>query len=158
MKLSEDQKRAWASLLVGQAMLVKQMNRVMAEHREISMEVYDVLLNLELAPDMRLKLTDLAERAVLSPSGVTRLVDRLEAQGLVVRDRCPSDRRAIYARLTEAGLATRERAWATYEPAIQEHFAAHLTPDETTQIGAILGKFVHFGDSGCAKNLKSCGG
>jgi len=95
------------------------------------LEWYDVLFVLKEAPNYRLRLSEVADRVLLSRSNLTRLVDRLEAAGLLRRERCPKDRRGAYAVLTEAGLAMQQQMWAVYAKGIAESFAAHLSPDES---------------------------
>lgn len=106
------------------------------------MDVYDILISLEESPDRKLKMSQLASCALMTRSGLTRLVDRLEKQGLVRRDFCPTDRRAVYAVLTDKGLAERERAWPPYEAAIQEFFGSKLTNQEAEQVKSVLLRLV----------------
>ena len=152
-RLLPEEKAAWVALLLAQPVLVRGMNRVLAAAGEVSMEVYDVLLTLESADGHRMTLTELAEAALLSPSGMTRLVDRLEDSGYVVRERCPADRRNVYARLTEQGLAARNRAWSAYEAAIVAQFADRLRPGDAKQLAETLSPFlpVH------AESITDCG-
>lgn len=107
-----------------------------------SLEVYDVLLALEDAPGRRMRMVDLAEAVVFSPSGLTRLIDRMEAAGLVSRQACPGDRRAVHIVLNPEGLKARESAWPRYAELIQTHFAQHLTLQEAAQIAEGLFKVV----------------
>src|ERR671921_132950 len=92
---------AWSALLLTQARLMREMERELAASGVILPELYDVLLALDRAPDHRLRLSELADHIVLSRSGLTRLVDRLEKHGLLRREQCPEDRRGAYAVLTE---------------------------------------------------------
>ena len=93
------------------ASLVRDLDRELEESHGLPLTHYEVLLHLANAPDDRLRMSDLAGSVLLSQSGVTRLVDRIEKAGLVVREPCPEDRRVLYARLTDVGqVATRRRA------------------------------------------------
>ena len=103
--------------------------------------VYDILLVLEESPDQRLRMSELAELALISRSGITRLVDRLEKDGLVKRASCSHDRRAIHALLTEKGLKERERAWPIYEKALEELFASKLNDAEAKTLAKLLRRY-----------------
>jgi DNA-binding MarR family transcriptional regulator len=106
------------------------LNDVLGDELErdagIPVRWYDVLVQLEDAPD-GLRMNDLAERILYSKSGFTRVIDRMEEEGLVSRVRPASDRRAILIVLTDAGRETMARARRHHRHGIEEHFAAHLT-------------------------------
>ena len=91
---------------------------------------YDVILELNAAPDGRLRQRDLARKVVLTRSGISRLIDRLEAAELVSSSPNPNDRRGDLVTLTEAGRAALRATWPAYAKGIQEHFARHLTAEE----------------------------
>lgn len=141
MRLGRAQQDAWIAFFVGHGQLTRKIERDLAQAGQPGLEVYDVLLALELAPERRLKMSELADRLVYSRSGLTRMVDRLERAGWVQRASCPADRRAIHAVLTDAGLAVREAAWPAYRDAIQEHFGALLSEDEARHLALLLGRF-----------------
>lgn len=94
------------------------------------LEWYDVLWTLKKAPEQRLRLSDLADQVLLSRSHLTRLVDRLEAAGLLQRERCPSDRRGAFAVLTEAGMDMQQKMWTVYADRIAKYFGRHLSIPE----------------------------
>ena len=94
------------------------------------LSTYDVLIELYEAPEHRLRMHELAERVVLSRSGLTRLVDRLETEGLLTRDRSRTDRRGAYAVITEQGIEALQRTWPIYAKGIAEYFAQWLTLEE----------------------------
>lgn len=87
---------------------------------------YDVLIQLHGAPDGRLRMQELADRVVLSRSGLTRLIDRMEDEGLVSREPVEDDRRGSYAALTTEGSATYDRLAPGHHRSIDEHFTRHL--------------------------------
>jgi DNA-binding MarR family transcriptional regulator len=91
---------------------------------------------------------------ILSPSGLTRVIDRLQKAGLVRRERCESDRRSTYAVITPRGRAERKSAWPTYERGLREVWAAFISDEQATQVfnilRQVLGKFER---SGCADLL-----
>jgi len=92
-------------------------------------------------------MTDLAERVLLSRSGLTRLVDRLSAEGLVSREACPDDARGTFTVLTEAGLARLREAAPTHLRGIEEHVTSRLTPAELDALGRLLRKLLPEADT-----------
>lgn len=99
---------------------------------------YDVLINLNDAPERRLRLQELVRRTLLTKSGISRLIDRMEAAGLVRREMCPMDRRGAYAVLTSAGRRALRRAAPSHLADIQNHFARHLSDDDVAILDAVL--------------------
>jgi DNA-binding MarR family transcriptional regulator len=99
---------------------------------------FETLIRLGRSPDHRLRMSDLAAQTSLSTSGVTRVVDRLERDGLVKRVACASDRRASYATLTEEGLARLESVLPRHIEDIDRWFTGLLTPDQLTTLLAAL--------------------
>jgi MarR family 2-MHQ and catechol resistance regulon transcriptional repressor len=106
----------------------------------VSMHGFEVLLRLARSPGERLRMSDLAAQVAMSPSGLTRAVDRLEAGGLVERASCPSDRRGSYAVLTPAGRDLVERAIPLHLRHLDEHFTGLLDDDELRRFTATLRK------------------
>src|SRR3954468_9335879 len=104
------------------AALAKQFDAELERNHGLPLSSYEVLINLQAAPDRRLRMADLADRALLSRSGMTRLVDRLERQGLLARDTCASDARGCFAVLTEEGEALLSKARATHLEGVRERF------------------------------------
>jgi DNA-binding MarR family transcriptional regulator len=95
-------------------------------------------LTLEDAPESRLRMSELAEHIMLSRSGITRLVDRLERDGLLKRHDCVLDRRATYAALTPEGLELRKRMWPIYREGIIELFANKMSEDEAQVLSKVF--------------------
>ena len=137
-ELSNAHKSAWVAFFVAQGVLAKRIDAELEAAGCVTLDVYDVLLSLEESPERRLRMSELADRVLVTRSGVTRLVDRLERQGLLKREACPNDRRACHATLTAAGLAERERAWPVYRQAIANHFAQHVSDEEATLIARVF--------------------
>ncbi|SDY20475.1 DNA-binding transcriptional regulator, MarR family [Micromonospora pattaloongensis] len=100
-----------------------------AEH-DLSTVEFEVLMRLSRSPGMQLRMTDLAAQTSLSTSGVTRVVDRMERDGLLCRRACPSDRRSSYAVLTEAGVTRLNQTLPGHLRLIEEWFTGQLTPTE----------------------------
>jgi len=90
------------------------------------------------APDRRLRMHELAQRVVLSRSGLTRFVDRLETEGYLTRERSGTDRRGAYAVITERGIAALRQAWPVYARGISQYFAQWLTAEEAEVLGSAL--------------------
>ncbi|MCW2544761.1 MAG: putative MarR-family transcriptional regulator, partial [Frankiales bacterium] len=101
-----------------------------------------VLLQLAEAPDRRLRMTELASRVLLSRSGLTRLVDRLEREGLVARAACATDARVTHAVLTEAGLDRLRKASPTHLRSIAEHVTGRLGEDDMDQLAKLMTKLM----------------
>jgi DNA-binding MarR family transcriptional regulator len=99
---------------------------------------YEVLLRLSRAPDRRMRRVDLAEQVLLTASGITRLLDGLERNGYVARGSCDSDRRVVYAVLTDAGLAKLRDASETHVAQIEEYFTSRYDQGELTELAELL--------------------
>ena len=115
-----------ADLLVGQGM---------------SMSDYNALMHLSEAPGRTLRMSDLASACALSLSGMTRIVSRLEGQGLMQRERCTSDGRGLNAVLTDAGLARLRRAWPTHLASVRRHMMDHLSGLDLPAVSAAFHRF-----------------
>jgi DNA-binding MarR family transcriptional regulator len=129
---------AWRAFVNAHAAAIDRIERELAGAGQISLAWYDVLVALWEAPEHRLRLNELARAVVLSRSGLTRLVDRLEAAELLRREPCPGDRRGAYAVLTPAGRAAQLAAWPTYAQGIETHFARHLSDAEAESLATAL--------------------
>ena len=116
--------------MTAHAALINQIERELIAAGVVPLSWYDVLFALYDAPDQRLRMNELASAIVLSRSGLTRLVDRLEAEGLLVRERLTSDRRGAFAVLTEKGVEAMREAWPVYARGIEKHFARYLNDEE----------------------------
>jgi DNA-binding MarR family transcriptional regulator len=99
---------------------------------------YDVLVQLQEAPGRQLRMQELAAAVLLSKSGLTRLVDRMEREGLVRRAACPDDRRGVLCELTDEGYDTLRRTSRTHLRGIEEHFASHLDDHEAEVLARAL--------------------
>ena len=113
--------------------------QLLAEHGLTGAD-YDVLLHLAWAPNRRMRRIDLADEVLLTASGVTRLLDGLERAGLVERSACDSDRRVVYAVLTDAGLSKLREASETHVPQVEAFLAARFDADELAELRAYLGR------------------
>lgn len=128
----------WRSFLVAHAQIRRQLERELQAEQSLGLGEYEVLLLLARADDRQLRMSDLADRLVLSRSGVTRLVDRLEAEALVARESCDTDRRGSWATLTKAGHDRLRRAAPTHLRGIGEHFLDRIPADELADLQRTL--------------------
>jgi DNA-binding MarR family transcriptional regulator len=125
---------AWRGLLRVHAALVRDLDAELVAAHDLPLSSYDVLIYLQSAPGRRLRMAELADSVLLSRSGVTRLVDRLERDGLIARDTCVDDGRGCYAVLTDAGEALLARARPTHLQGVRDRFLAHFADDELRQL------------------------
>jgi DNA-binding MarR family transcriptional regulator len=138
--LSDQHLAAWRTILKAHATIINRIDHDLAAAKLPPLSTYDVLIELYEAPEHRLRMHELAERVVLSRSGLTRLVDRLEAEGLLMRDRSGTDRRGAYAVITEQGIAALRRMWPVYAGGIAKYFAQWLTVDEAQLLEEAMGR------------------
>lgn len=136
--LDEFQLAAWRAMLKTHATLTDQIDHELAAAKVLPLSWYDVLLALYEAPDRRLRMHEIASAIVLSRSGLTRLVDRLEAEGLLFRERSGTDRRGAFAVLTDKGLVALRQTWPVYSKGIAEHFARFLSDEEASILNDIF--------------------
>ena len=137
--------RAWSGFLRAHARVVRALEQELGEEQDMALTDYDVLVQLASADPRRLRMSELADRLLLSRSGVTRLVDRLEASGLVERVSCDDDRRGQWAALTPAGEDRLRHAAPTHLRGVAEHFLDRLSPDELAVMERI---FTRLDDAG----------
>lgn len=139
----------FASLLRAHASVTRRLSgRLLVEHG-LTLSDYEVLLRLSRAPERRLRRVDLAEQVVLSASGITRLLDGLEASGLVERAACETDRRVVYAVLTEAGLEKLEEASRSHVAQVEELFGDRYDAAELAELAALLERLAEPGAPEC---------
>ena len=130
----------FARFVRAHAAVTRRLSADLLERHGLTLHDYEVLLHLAGAADGRLRRVDLAERILLTPSGITRLLDGIGRAGLVARAECESDRRVVYAELTEAGRRRFEEARQTHLDGIQAVFAGNLSPEEIETLGGLLGR------------------
>lgn len=122
--------RAWVAFLQAHAVVTRRLEAELRAERNLSLAEYDALVNLAVADDRRLRMSELADRVVLSRSGVSRLVDRLAADGLVARRACPTDARGSWAELTPAGLDRLRGAAPVHLRGVDAHFLSSIAEEE----------------------------
>jgi DNA-binding MarR family transcriptional regulator len=136
-ELSSAELAVWRGFLRVHTALARQLDAELDAAHGIPLSSYEVLINLQSAPDRRLRMADLADRALLSRSGMTRLVDRLERQGLLARDTCASDARGCFAVLTDEGEALLAKARPTHLDGVRAKFLAHLEPADYERLAQL---------------------
>ena len=140
--LSEREMRAWQALIeVTSGVMATLDNELQAEHG-LSIGEYEVLVHLSDAPDHSLRMTDLASRLRLSPSGITRRIDGLVRDGLVERRQCPSDRRGSNAVLTDEGMSRLSSAAPTHVRGVRAHFLDQLSERQLANLASALSAVV----------------
>jgi DNA-binding MarR family transcriptional regulator len=138
---------AFIRLVRGHAATTRAMNaRLVADHG-LTINDYEALLHLARAEERRMRRVDLAERLILTASGVTRLLDGLERAGYVERAACASDRRVTYAVLTEAGLDKLRTASKSHITDIRSYFESRFSSDELEQLVVLLDRLPQDADT-----------
>jgi len=129
---------AWRGLLVAHSRLVPAVDADLRAAGQIPLSWYDVILELNAAPDRRLRMSELGQRAVLSRTRVSRVVDELAAAGLAERLPDQADGRSRFASLTPRGRDALRRAWPVYRDAIRRRLGARLTIEQCRDLAALL--------------------
>ena len=122
MRVPDETLGAWRAFLNAHALATRRINRDLAQAGLPDLSWYDVLWTLHRADGRRLRIRELADAVVLSSTGMTRFVDRLEAKGLVGREAVPGDRRGAYAVITKEGIDLLRRMWPVYAHGIATYF------------------------------------
>jgi DNA-binding MarR family transcriptional regulator len=117
---------------------IRELERELLAETGMPLGWYDVLLQLAEAPQRRLRMAELADRVLLSRSGLTRLIDRLQAEGLVRREPSPDDARGTFTVLTAEGMARLRAAAPVHLAGIRKHWLAHFDDDELRALGELL--------------------
>ena len=131
---------AWVRLLRGHAATRRSLSAQLQADHGLTINAFEALLLLSRAGDDLMRRVDLAEELQLTPSGVTRLLDGLEGQGLVEKTTCKSDARVTYAVLTEAGARKFQQASGSHQAAIRALFAERYTDGELATLAELLGR------------------
>jgi DNA-binding MarR family transcriptional regulator len=136
--LTDEQIGTWRALVAVHARLSVQLEADLVAEHGLPLIEYEVMVQLLDAPEQRLRMTELADRVVLSRSGITRLVDRMERDGLVLRAVCDEDGRGTYAVLTEAGTARLRDASGTYFRGLRTYLVDRADGRDVTALRAVL--------------------
>jgi DNA-binding MarR family transcriptional regulator len=136
--LTEPQQRSWRALINVTTGVLAVLDAELRAETGLSLGEYEVLARLSEEPEYSLRMTDLAGRLRLSPSGITRRIDGLVRDGLVERRQCPSDRRGSNAVLTEAGLRRLREAAPAHVRGVRAHFIDQLSERELANLASAL--------------------
>ena len=127
-------------MLRAHAELVKALDAELMREHDLPLSSYEVLLFLNESEEGRMRMSELADSVLLSRSGLTRLVDRLERDGLLKRERCESDARGLFAEITDEGRSTFGAARSTHLDGVRRLFLDRFTRDELRTLGALWQK------------------
>ena len=130
--------RVWRSFLRAHSTVLRRLERDLLVETGMPLAWYDVLLQLAEAPGRRLRMADLAERVLLSRSGLTRLVERLQAEGLVTREPFPGDARGLYTVLTAEGLDRLRVAAPVHLAGVQEYWLSKFDDADLRELSRLL--------------------
>ena len=131
---------SFVSLVRAYTHATRELNAQLTADHGLTISDYEVLLRLSRAPDRRMRRVDLAGQVLLTASGITRLLDGLERHGYVARGSCDSDRRVVYAVLTDGGLAKLQQASATHVAQIEDYFSSRYDDAELVDLNVLLGR------------------
>jgi DNA-binding MarR family transcriptional regulator len=142
---------AWVSFLQSHAAITRELSAQLQREHGLTLNDYEVLLHLAQAEGMRLRRVDLAERTLLTASGITRLLEGLERAGYVEKQNCSSDARVTYAHLTDAGLEKLQVAGRTHLRGIDELFVTRYSGSELATLSDLLSRLpMTGGDAACS--------
>jgi DNA-binding MarR family transcriptional regulator len=130
----------WVAFLRAHAAVTRALNAELVAQHALTLNDYEVLLRLAYAPEHAMRRVDLAEQVVLTASGITRLLEGLERCGLVTKRSCDSDRRVVYAELTDEGYAKLREASPTHLDGIERLYAGRFTAAERETLDELLGR------------------
>lgn len=138
MALTKRELEVWEQFLRAHAAITRQLDDELVEEHGLTLNEYDVLVQLDAAPAGRLRPTELADGVLLTRSGITRLLGRLERQKLIDREACSDDGRVSYACLTEAGRAKRREARRTHLRGVSALFSENLGTDDLEPLAGLF--------------------
>jgi DNA-binding MarR family transcriptional regulator len=133
----------WTRFLKAHSAITRRLERDLADQHSLTLSDYDVLLQLWRAPEQSLRPVELSKAVLLTRSGITRLIQGLEREGLVERTDCPDDARGFLVALTAAGSELVQRARTTHLERVAELFSDRYTDDETAQLMELLERLPH---------------
>ena len=141
---------AFARLMRAQTILRRELENEVLTPRGLTFNDFEALLHLGRADDNRLRRIDLAELLLLSPSGVTRLLDGLVEAGLIENVSCADDARVTWAKLTDEGISTLDCVGADHTRVMRSLFQGSLAEDDVAQLSELLGRLPGVGEGSCS--------
>ncbi|HVW81689.1 MAG TPA: MarR family transcriptional regulator [Mycobacteriales bacterium] len=154
--LDEREMSAWHALIRAHSKIIRRLESELESEHQLTLPAYEVLAHLSMAPESRLRMSELAVHAVLTPSGLTRVIDKLSREGLVARDRCSGDARVVYAVLTPQGRARLEAAYPTHLRGVREHFIDQLSPQQRDAVAEALNVLLQSCPTEIAAAVEEC--
>lgn len=139
--LTPAEQRAWRAHLAAHKLLAHRLDRELQE-TGLSLNDYEILVNLSESPGRRMRMSDLADATIQSRSRLSHQISRMEAKGLVVREDCRDDRRGTFAVLTDKGWETIQRVAPDHVASVREHFVDRLTDDQLRELEAAFAPIV----------------
>lgn len=139
-RLTERELKTWRAFLRAHSSITRSLENELVTAHAISLPEYGVLVTLVEAPGRRLRMTELADQVLISRSGLTRLIDRMEREGLVERFKCPSDARGMHAVLTDQGYRRLKESAGTHLRGVREHVTGQLSDAELDQLHSLMSK------------------
>jgi DNA-binding MarR family transcriptional regulator len=136
-RLNDREEAAWVGFLRAQRSVLDKLEAELRAEHNLSLSEFEVLLHLYNAPLNSLRMKDLAANVLVTPSGLTRLADRMVNQALIAREVCPSDRRGYFLVLTAEGRERYLAAAPTHLRGVSDHFVRHLGPDAEAVAAAL---------------------
>jgi len=146
-QIDPNQLEIWRLFLNTHAKIIRQIDKELADANQIPLNWYDVLIELYEAPEKKLRMSDIADRVLLTRSGLTRLVDKLEKTGYLIREIDPEDRRGFYAVITDDGVNAMREAWKVYSRTIEDFFGQHLNPDAMPMLKTMFSNMIEHIDN-----------
>jgi DNA-binding MarR family transcriptional regulator len=134
---TDQELQIWRGVLRTHRTITDELNRRLAKQHDLTLLHYGVLITLITDPDRRMRMTDIAERVLTSPSGMTRAIGRLEAEGLVSREQDEGDRRSFLVTLTPRGVRRLREAQVTHHACVRELLFGGLAADELRTLAAL---------------------
>jgi DNA-binding MarR family transcriptional regulator len=146
---------AWVSFLRAHSAITRELSAQLQREHGLTLNDYEVLLHLSHADGGRLRRVDLAEKILLTASGITRLLEGLERSGFVCKDTCPSDARVSYAKITDEGTAKLAEASQTHLRGVDDLFVGRYSGSELATLAELLSRLPVSGDD-CKPSAEPC--
>ena len=144
-RLDPEELAAWRGMLRVHSDMTRVLDAELTHRHGLPLSSYEVLLFLADSPDGRMRMSELADSVLLSRSGLTRLVDRLERDGLLEREQCEEDARGYFAAITDRGRALFTEARRTHLAGVRERFLSRFSRDDLRTLGGLWEKVPHGG-------------
>jgi DNA-binding MarR family transcriptional regulator len=144
-RLDREELAAWRGMLRVHSDMTRVLDAELTHRHGLPLSSYEVLLFLADSPDGRMRMSELADSVLLSRSGLTRLVDRLEREGLLEREQCEEDARGYFAAITDRGRELFTEARRTHLAGVRERFLSRFSRDDLRTLGALWEKVPHEG-------------